>query len=532
MIRSSSTPSSGGSGSKSILFSTTICGSSSRPAPYASSSCSIEDQRSAGSPSAASITWTSMRARSRCARNSWPSPAPSLAPSISPGTSATVSCRPSGESTVPSTGAIVVNGYSATFGLAFEMRRSSDDLPAFGWPTSAASARSFSRSSRSRCSPGSPTSANRGACRVGDANRRLPRPPAPPRASTTRAPGLARSATSWASSKICVPAGTRSSTGSPEAPFFPVPPPLEPRLASCNLRRCKLERSRRSAFATATTSPPGPPSPPSGPPFGTCFSRRKLSAPSPPRPALTRTRARSWNTKAPLAVPTSGRAGLSRASVGNDRSTRPSPPQTPSGFGRSDGYGAALAAGLELDLAVLRGEDRVVAADARTRPRAELRAALADEDHPRLHRLAVEDLHAEALGLRVAAVPGGTEPFLVCHLSLFLLLRGARRLPGGGLLLRGSGRLLRGRGALRADRGDLDLRERAPIAGMPPVAGALAVLADADLFALHVAEDLRRDLDLRLEVGLPVAAGEENVRVERLALVGLDPVHEQPLALA
>ena len=54
------------------MFSTTICGSSSRPAPYASSSCSIEAQRSAGSPSAASITWTSMRARSRCARNSWP----------------------------------------------------------------------------------------------------------------------------------------------------------------------------------------------------------------------------------------------------------------------------------------------------------------------------------------------------------------------------------------------------------------------------------------------------------------------------
>ena len=33
----------------------------------------------------ASITCTSMRARSRCARNSWPSPTPSLAPSISPG---------------------------------------------------------------------------------------------------------------------------------------------------------------------------------------------------------------------------------------------------------------------------------------------------------------------------------------------------------------------------------------------------------------------------------------------------------------
>ena len=33
-----------------------------------------------------------------------------------------------------------------------------------------------------------------------------------------------------------------------------------------------------------------------GPALGTCFSRRKLIAPSPPRPAFTRMRARSWNT--------------------------------------------------------------------------------------------------------------------------------------------------------------------------------------------------------------------------------------------
>ena len=39
-----------------------------------------------------------------------------------------------------------------------------------------------------------------------------PAPAPPPRATTTRAPGLARSATSWSPSKICVPAGTCSST--------------------------------------------------------------------------------------------------------------------------------------------------------------------------------------------------------------------------------------------------------------------------------------------------------------------------------
>src|SRR5690242_5578589 len=35
------------------------------------------------------------------------------------------------------------------------------------------------------------------------------------------------------------------------------------------------------------TLPPRPPSPPSGPPRGTCASRRKLDAPSPPRPPVT-----------------------------------------------------------------------------------------------------------------------------------------------------------------------------------------------------------------------------------------------------
>src|SRR6476660_4360683 len=82
---------------------------------------------------------------------------------------------------------------------------------------------------------------------------------------------------------------------SPVAPCFPEPPPEPPRFASIQVRRWRLDRSRRSASATADTSPPGPPSPPSGPPFGTCFSRRKLSAPSPPRPATTRMRARSLN---------------------------------------------------------------------------------------------------------------------------------------------------------------------------------------------------------------------------------------------
>ena len=277
------------------MFRTTICGRSSRPAPYAASSASIVRQRSSASSSAESITCTSTRARSRCARNSWPSPTPSLAPSISPGTSATTSCRPSDDSTVPSTGESVVNGYSATFGRAFEIRVRSDDLPALGRPTSAASARSFRRSSISRSSPGQPTSAKRGVCRLGPAKCLLPRPPPPPFATTTRAPGRARSATSSSPSKTCVPTGTASTASSPRAPFESRPPPAPPRPARSFWFGRKPERSRRRGSATSTTSPPSPPSPPSGPPRGTYFSRRKWIEPSPPRPATAVSRARSWN---------------------------------------------------------------------------------------------------------------------------------------------------------------------------------------------------------------------------------------------
>ena len=176
-IRSSATVNGGGSGVRSSLFSTTIWRRCSRPAPYSSSSRSTSRKRSSASPSDASITCTSRRARSRCARNSWPRPTPSLAPSISPGTSATVSCRSRPRaSTVPSTGWSVVNGYAATFGVAFEIRRRSDDFPAFGSPTSAASASSFRRSSSSASSPGSPVSAKRGVWRVGGGEAGVPAP--------------------------------------------------------------------------------------------------------------------------------------------------------------------------------------------------------------------------------------------------------------------------------------------------------------------------------------------------------------------
>src|SRR5215208_2923816 len=159
--------------------------------------------------------------------------------------------------------------------------------------------------------------------------------------------------------------GTCATASSPRAPCRRLPPPFPPRPALSRRRVDSADRSRRSGLATSTTSPPSPPSPPSGPPFGTNFSRLNESAPSPPRPACTWMRARSWNMAAPLVA------------VDVDE--------------------AAVAAPPELDDSVAHGEDRVVASEARARPGAEPRPALPDDDHPGRHGLAVGDLHAKHL---------------------------------------------------------------------------------------------------------------------------------------
>src|SRR5689334_14566617 len=68
-----------------------------------------------------------------------------------------------------------------------------------------------------------------------------------------------------------------------------------------------------------------------------------------------------------------------------------------------------------LHVARLRGEERVVLADAHVHAGMELRAALADEDGARVHELAAEGLEAEALAFGIAAVAGRPACFLVCH---------------------------------------------------------------------------------------------------------------------
>ena len=97
-----------------------------------------------------------------------------------------------------------------------------------------------------------------------------------------------------------------------------------------------------------------------------------------------------------------------------------------------------------------------------------------------------------------------------------------------GLLRRRRRALRRG----RADRLDLDLRERRTEAGLAPVSRLGPPLADPDLLAADVPDDLDGHGHTRREIALAVTAGEEHVGLEGLALVGREAVDEQALTLA
>ena len=67
------------------------------------------------------------------------------------------------------------------------------------------------------------------------------------------------------------------------------------------------------------------------------------------------------------------------------------------------------------DLAVGKREQRVVAPAGNVLAGVEPGAALAHNDRACAHELTAEHLDAEHLGLRIAAVAGGTATFFLCH---------------------------------------------------------------------------------------------------------------------
>mmetsp|Transcript_31042 Transcript_31042/g.51461 ORF Transcript_31042/g.51461 Transcript_31042/m.51461 type:complete len:210 (+) Transcript_31042:71-700(+) len=196
--------------------------------------------------------------------------------------------------TIPSCGWIVVNGYAATFGVAREIARSSDDLPAFGNPTSPTSAIILRDKSNVICSPGRPSSASLELCKRPERNDRLPRPPVPPRAQSNVSPSWSKSPSMVhceSAVAICSmpdlptlptrytsqPQGTRRVRGAPVRPFCCALLPCVPAPA---LKLCEARcRSETVLHARNSTSPPLPPLPPSGGPRSTRVSRKKLAHP-------------------------------------------------------------------------------------------------------------------------------------------------------------------------------------------------------------------------------------------------------------
>src|SRR6187200_1173717 len=80
-----------------------------------------------------------------------------------------------------------------------------------------------------------------------------------------------------------------------------------------------------------------------------------------------------------------------------------------------DADSTTLAGRLEINRALAGGEDRVVAADTDAVAGPEAGAALADDDLAAADALAGEDLDAEHVRVRFAAVAAGAEAFLVRH---------------------------------------------------------------------------------------------------------------------
>src|SRR5450756_567812 len=158
--------------------------------------------------------------------------------------------------------------------------------------------------------------------------------------------------------------------------------------------------------------PPWPPSPPSGPPLGTNFSRLKWATPSPPLPAWTSILASSMNFMVGLAQQIKKPYRVDRAFLGACR-----------GSGRHHAYRflAHWAFDPEQYFARNLGVQGVVLAHADVLARMHLGAALAHDDAAGGDQLVAVALHAQALGLRIAAVSGAAACFLMCHILPCLL---------------------------------------------------------------------------------------------------------------
>src|SRR4051794_3370022 len=378
----------------------------------------------------------------------------------------------------------------------------SEDLPALGYPTSPTSATLLSSRTRSRASPGSPSSAKPGALRRVEASAALPRPPRPPCAATKRVPAPVRSAsTSPCSSRTTVPSGTRSSRSSPSAPLRLLPAPCLPLPAFWCGWWWKSSRVWTLASTTRITSPPRPPLPPSGPPSGLNFSRWTEATPWPPLPAVRCSTTRS--TK--LAMVASSLGHRFERTKGGSRSP---------GAALSWWYESVLGAGRPQAL----GGTMFTVLRPRERPNFTAPASRANSvsSLPRPTPAPGWNL-VPRWRTRISPALTTWPPKRLTPRNCGLESRPLRELEAPFLCAMVSHSLL------RADTGDAELGQLLTVPHALVVAGLVLVLVNADLRALGLPDDLGSDLRGGEGVGLVgdrLAVDEQDGRQRDLGAVG------------
>ena len=173
------------------------------------------------------------------------------------------------------------------------------DFQAFGRPTIPTSATNLSSIWTLYSSPRSQSSAKAGACRVADVKCAFPYPPRPHRHKRCLCPENTKSQrmSPVFTSFTIVPTGTFTIRSSHHLPVISFVPPRSPSSAWIFFRWRKSESVFSCGEASKMISPHFPPFPPNGQPFGIYFSRRQLTAPSPPFPAISRNRTSSINIR-------------------------------------------------------------------------------------------------------------------------------------------------------------------------------------------------------------------------------------------
>src|SRR3990172_5313989 len=258
------------------------------------------------------------------------------------------------------------------------MRESSVDFPTLGTPTSPTSAMRRSSSATQRSSRGWPGSACRGARCVGVAKCALPRPPLPPRATTTGRPVSVRSAITCfvSASRSTVPTGTVTTTSSPSRPCRSLPSPFP---------------SARPAVGTALGDEllPAEGDDAVAPVSGFDVDARLIDKHETP----LNDEARVLGTRARTAI---------RPIQLVDRVHAHLPPVAAAALVRHD--------------AVDQGEEREVPADADVPARHHPRPPLPDDHRPGGDTLPGKDLDAQPLALTVPSVAGRSATLLLCHL--------------------------------------------------------------------------------------------------------------------